>query len=91
MSSAWRRRLPPPPIDALALLLKLVELATRILDLVVHVEAFRAPHQPAAEDEEALSKQPASSMAALRALEHAIGLGNLLSMPRSARFAPPPP
>ena len=36
-----------------ALRLKLLNLTPRVLDLVVHLEAFRTAHQPAAEDEEA--------------------------------------
>ena len=72
----------PPPIAAaagerLALLLELGELAARVLDAVVHVEAFRAAHQAAAEDEEALEAAGIFHGRA-GALEHAVGLGDLL-------------
>ena len=58
-------------------MLKLGELPPRVLDAVVHLEAFRAAHQAAAEDEEALE---AAGILHRRpgALEHAVGLGDLL-------------
>jgi len=71
-----------PPVSAaagqgLALLLKLAQLAARILDAVVHLQALRVPNQPAAEDEETLE---AASVVhgRLRALEHAVCRSNLL-------------
>ena len=72
-----------PPLAAaaaherLALLLKLGELAPRVFDPGIHIETFRAPHQAAAENEEAV--ETASVLhGRLRSLEHAVGLGNLL-------------
>ena len=63
--------------QGLALLLKLAQLAARILDAVVHLQALRVPNQPAAEDEETLE---AASVVhgRLRALEHAVCRSNLL-------------
>ena len=69
--------MPPPPDERLALLLELGELAPRVLDPVVHVEAFRAAHQAAAEDEEALEAAGVLH-GRLGALEHPVGLGDLL-------------
>jgi hypothetical protein len=63
--------------QGLTLLLKLAQLAARILDAVVHLQALRIPDQPAAEDEEALEAARILH-GRLRALEHAVGLGNLL-------------
>ena len=73
---------PPPPVAAaagerLALLLELGELTARVLDAVVHLEAFRAAHQASAEDEEALEAVGILHRR-LGALEHAVGLGDLL-------------
>ena len=74
-------RLPAPIAAAaakrLALLLELGELAARVLDAVIHVEAFRAAHEATAEDEEALEAAGVFHRRA-RALEHAVGLGDLL-------------
>src|SRR3989304_3212160 len=68
---------PAPARERLALLLELGKLAPRILDAVVHLEAFRATHETAAEDEEALE---AAGIIHGRpcALEHTVGLGDLL-------------
>ena len=78
----------------LALLLELGELAPRVLDAGIHVEAFRASHQPAAEDEKAV-ETTSILHGRLRALEYAICLsdllvdaGNLFAV-RSAAAAPP--
>ena len=74
-------RLPAPIAAAaakrLALLLQLSELAARVLDAVIHIEAFRAAHQAAAEDEEAFEAAGVFHRRA-GALEGAVGLGNLL-------------
>ena len=72
----------PPPVAAasgerLTLLLELGELPARVLDAVVHVEAFRAAHEAPAEDEEALEAVGIFHRR-LRPLEHAVGLSDLL-------------
>jgi hypothetical protein len=68
---------PAPARERLALLLELSELAPRVLDTVIHLEAFRATHETAAEDEEALEAAGVLHGRA-SALEHAVGLGDLL-------------
>ncbi len=71
-----------PPVAAaaekhLALLLKLGQPAPRIFDARIHVDAFRAPHEPATEDEETVEAAGVLH-GRLRPLEHAVGLGDLL-------------
>ena len=60
-----------------ALLLERGKLTARILDAVVHLEAFRTAHQRLAEDEEALEAAGVLH-GRLGALEHAVVLGDLL-------------
>ena len=77
--------------ERLALLLKLGELAPRVLDAGIHLEAFRAADQAAAKNEEALEAAGILHRRA-GALEHAVGPCDLLV--DAAKFlavAPPPP
>ena len=72
----------PAPVAAaarerLALLLQLGELAPRVLDAVVHLEALRAADQAADEDEKTL-EAVGIVHGRLRALEYSVGLGDLL-------------
>ena len=69
--------LPPPPIKTWRCCCKLGELAPRVLDAGIHVEAFRAPHQPPAENEETV-EAAGILHGCLRPLEHPVGLGNPL-------------
>jgi hypothetical protein len=66
--------------EGLALLLKLRELTARILEAVVHLEAFRAPDEASAEDEEALEAARVIHGRA-SALKYAVSLGDLLVDP----------
>jgi hypothetical protein len=63
--------------QSLPLPLELAQLAPRILDPVIHLQALRAPDQSPAEDEEALEAARVLH-GRLRALEHAVSLGDLL-------------
>ena len=58
-------------------MLQLTKLTSCVLDTVVHLEAFRTAHQAAAEDEEAL-EAAGIVHGRLSALEHPVGLGDLL-------------
>ena len=84
-------RLPAPIAaaagDAVTLGLKLLDLTSRILDLVVHLEAFRTAHEPAAEDEEAPLEATGVLHGSLGAIVDATRVLNLL-VDAGQRLAP---
>jgi hypothetical protein len=67
--------------------LKLLDLTARIFDLVVHLEAFRTAHEPAAEDEEAPLEAAGVLHGSLGAIVHAACVLNLL-VDAGQRLAP---
>ena len=64
--------------NCVALRLELLDLTPRILDLVVHLEAFGAAHQPAPEDEEATLEATGVLHGSLGSLVEAGRILNLL-------------